>query len=151
MERHVSYAVGDIIAPLQKQIAQERINAFEASGGKTEPSFFTDADVAKKTLGLSSPMASGRMSLSFAVEYLRRFFGSDVFNRTGMADLRNLRPVRAGDTVTVSGRIVSVTGEANGQCVRVELSVQNQKGETTAAGSGAAIVPSGCFKADEAG
>ncbi len=149
MERQVNYAVGDAIAPLHKPIAQERINAFETSGGKTEPSFFTDAEVAKKTLGLASPMASGRMSLSFAVQYLREFFGADVYNRSGVADLRNLRPVRAGDTVTLSGTITSITGVANGQCVRVELALRNQDGETTAAGSGSAIVPNGWFKAEE--
>jgi acyl dehydratase len=143
MEQGMTFTVGLAIVPLQKQIAQERIQAFELSGGKTTPSFFTDAEVAKKTLGLSSPMASGRMSLSFAVECLRRLFGNEVYNRSGMVDLRNLRPVRAGDTITVSGKIVSITHEANGQCVKVDISIQNQNGETTAAGFGAAIVPTG--------
>ncbi len=140
-----NYTIGQELPTLSKTIAQERINLFETSGGKTDPSFFTDAETAKKTIGLNSPMASGRMTISFSLEFLRRFFGSDVFNRSGMIDLRNLRPVRAGDTVTVSGKIASMTREANGYHVKVDVAVTNQKGETTSAGYGAAIVPSGYF------
>jgi len=148
MEHVRSYAIGQEIPPLTKQISQERINLFEASGGKLAPSFFTDAETAKSALGLDRPMASGRMSIAFAAESLRRFFGEDVYNRSGMVDLRNLRPVQAGDTVTVLGKITAMTRETNGQRVTVELSIQNQKGDTTSAGSGAAIVPSGFLPAD---
>ena len=138
-----NYTIGQELPPLPKHVSQARINLFEQSGNKLEPSFFTDADTAKKTLGLDSPMASGRMSISYSLEFLRRFFGEDVFNRSGMVDLRNLRPVRTGDTVTVKGKITVMTREANGQRVTVEISIENQKGETTSAGIGAAIVPAG--------
>jgi acyl dehydratase len=135
--------LGQDIPPLVKEIAQERINLFELSGGKHGPSFFTDAATAKKTIGLDSPMASGRMSVSFALECLRRFFGDEVFNRSGTVDLRNLRPVRAGDAITIRGKVSEIRREANGQRVLVEVSITNQKGDTTSAGTGSAIVPSG--------
>ena len=140
-----TYVIGQEIPPIRKQIAQQRITLFERSGGYVVPTFHTDAEAAKKTIGLDKPMASGRMSLSFATEYLRRFFGEDVYNRSGMVDLRFVRPVRDGDTVTVSGKITSISPEANGRRVTVEVSIQNQNGDTTAAGHGAAIVPSGFF------
>lgn len=143
MGASMSYVIGQDVPPVSKQIAQKRINLFESSGGYVVPTFHTSAEAAKKTIGLSGPMASGRMSLSFAVETLRRFFGDDIYNRTGMVDLRFLRPVRDGDTVTVSGKVTTIAPEANGHRVTVEVSIRNQNGDATASGHGAAIVPSG--------
>jgi acyl dehydratase len=139
------FAVGQEVPPVRKKIAQERITLFERSGGYAAPTIHTDAEAAKKTTGLASLMASGRMSLSFATECMRRYFGEDVYNRSGMVDLRFLRPVRDGDTVTVTGKVSSIVDESNGRRVTIELSIQNQNGDTTAAGKGAAVVPSGFF------
>lgn len=89
------------------------------------------------------------MSLTFSLELLRRYFGADIFNRGGMVDMRFLRPVRPGDTVTFSGKVTGITKEADGNRVSVEITGTNQKGDTTAAGSGACLVPSGYFPPDE--
>jgi len=131
------------VPSVSKTVVQEQINLFEASGGHTGPSFFTDAETAQKTLGMGRTVASGRMTLSFAVETLRRFFGESIYNHTGMADLRFIRPTRAGDTVTVEGKVSGITPEANGSRIAIELTVKNQSGETTAVGRGSAIVPAG--------
>ncbi len=136
------FQVGDEIPPLQKTMTQEAINLFETSGGKTGPSQFTDEATAQGVLGTSGTVASGRMSLSFATEMLRRYFGADVYNRGGMVDLRFLRPVRPGDTVTFTGKVTGHAKVTNGVRVAVEISGSNQKGDVTAAGSGACIVPS---------
>ena len=69
--------------------------------------------------------------------------------RGGTVDLRFLRPVRPGDTVTFTGKITGLEKEANGTRVRCEISASNQKGDTTAAGSGACLVPSGYLPAEE--
>jgi len=144
-----SYKVGDAIPPLTKNMTQEAINAFEKSGGATGPSQFTDLETARHTLGTQSTVASGRMSLTFAIELLRRYFGADVYNSRGMVDLRFLRPVRPGDTVTFTGKITGITKEADGSRVAVEVSATNQKGDVTAAGSGACVVPSGYLPPEE--
>ena len=144
-----TYDVGDSIPPLSKTMTQEAINAFEKSGGAEGPSQFTDLETARHTLGTGSTVASGRMSLTFSIELLRRFFGPNEFNRGGTVDLRFLRPVRPGDTVTFAGKITGISKEANGARVSVEISGTNQKGDTTAAGSGSCLVPSGCVKAEE--
>ena len=136
-----NYQIGDDILPLAKSMTQEAINLFEGSAGQSGPSQFTDEETARETLGTEGTVASGRMSLTFAIEMLRRFFGSDVFNRTGSVDLRFLRPVRPGDTITFTGKITAVTREANGSRVSVDIMVQNQTGNTTGAGSGSAVVP----------
>ena len=144
-----SFKVGDEIPPLSKTMTQDAINLFEKSGGKTGPSQFTDEATARKTLGTSGTVASGRMSLTFASELLRRYFGADVYNRGGMIDLRFLRPVRPGDTVTFTGKVTAISRLANGGRVSVEVTGTNQKGDVTAAGSGACIVPSGSIPAEE--
>ena len=136
-----NYEVGAEISPLVKQMSQEAINLFEGSTGNTGPSQFTDEETARETLGTSGTVASGRMSLTFAIQMLRRYFGSEVYNHTGFVDLRFLRPVRPGDQITFTGKITDITREANGSRVSVEIKVENQKGDTTGIGSGSAVVP----------
>lgn len=144
-----TYNIGDAVPSLAKTMSQEMINAFEKSGGAKGPSQFTDLETAKGTLGTSTTVASGRMSLTFATEMLRRYFGSDVYNNGGMVDLRFLRPVRPGDTVTFTGKVTATAKEADGTRVTVEVTGTNQKGAVTAAGMGACIVPSGYLPPEE--
>ena len=96
--------IDDDVPSLVKEMTQDAINLFEGSAGQEGPSQFTDEDAARETLGTSGTVASGRMSLTFAIEMLRRYFGSDVFNHSGVVDLRFLRPVRPGDTITFEGK-----------------------------------------------
>ena len=135
------YEIGEEVGPLVKDMTQEAINLFEGSSGETGPSQFTDEETAAQTLGTSGTVASGRMSLAFAIEMLRRYFGGDVFNHTGMVDLRFLRPVRPGDAITFTGKISEITAEANGSKVSVEIQATNQNGDTTGVGKGSAVVP----------
>ncbi len=144
-----SYYEGDAVAPLDKEITQEAINLFEGSAGHSGPSQFTDEEAARETLGTSGTVASGRMSISFALELMRRHFGSEVFNHTGMVDLRFLRPVRPGDTITFTAEVTETSLEANGQKVNVKIEVQNQRGDTTAVGTGSTIVPNAFLPAQE--
>ena len=144
-----TYQVGDDVPTVVKQMTQETINLFEASAGQTGPSQFTDEETARETLGTTGTVASGRMSVTFAIEMLRKYFGGDVFNHTGMVDLRFLRPVRPGDTITFLGKVTDITREANGSKVSVEITVQNQKGDSTGAGKGGATVPNAYLPAEE--
>ena len=143
------YKVGDELAPVVKHMTQEAIDLFEGSAGQSGPSQFTDEETARETLGTEGTVASGRMSLSFAIEMLRRHFGSDVFNRTGMVDLRFLRPVRPGDTITFSGKISDLAREVNGSKVSVEIKTENQRGDTTGVGQGSAVVPNAYMPSGE--
>jgi acyl dehydratase len=143
------YNVGDQVTSLSKTMSQEAINLFEKSGGKTGPSQFTDEATARETLGTKGTVASGRMSLTFATEMLRRYFGPEVYNRGGMVELRFLRPVRPGDTVTFTGSVTAITKVTNGGRVAVDVTATNQKGDVTAVGTGACIVPSACVPAED--
>ena len=144
-----NYQVGGEIPPLVKRMTQEAINLFEGSAGQTGPSQFTDEATARETLGTEGTVASGRMSLTFAIEMLRRYFGGDVYNHGGFVDLRFLRPVRPGDEITFSGKITEITREANGSRVSVEIKVENQKGDTTGIGTGGTVVPNAYLPAEE--
>ena len=144
-----NYQIGDDLPPLTKSMTQEAINLFEGSAGQSGPSQFTDEETARETLGTEGTVASGRMSLTFAIEMLRRYFGADVFNRTGSVDIRFLRPVRPGDTITFTGNITAISREANGTKVSVDIMVQNQNGNTPGAGSGSAIVPNAYLPVEE--
>lgn len=137
-----SFAVGDEVSPLSKTMTQAAINQFEKSGGAKGPSQFTDEATARGVLGTSGTVASGRMSLTFATELMRRYFGAEVYNRGGMVELRFLRPVRPGDTVTFTGKVSGLTKVTNGVRIAVDVTGTNQKGDTTAVGGGACIVPS---------
>ena len=143
------FTEGDPVGPLVKEITQEAINLFEGSSGESGPSQFTDEGAARETLGTSGTVASGRMSISFALELMRRHFGSDVFNRSGMVDLRFLRPVRPGDTITFTGEVTGTSREASGLRVSVKIEAQNQRGDTTGVGSGSAIVPQAYLPPEE--
>ena len=144
-----SYEAGDELPPLVKEMTQEAINLFEGSAGQSGPSQFTDEETARETLGTEGTVASGRMSLSFAIEMLRRHFGNDVFNHTGAVDLRFLRPIRPGDTITFSGTVTGVSREVNGSRVSVEIKAENQRGDTTGVGQGSAVVPNAYLPQDE--
>ena len=144
-----SFKVGDEVPPLTKEMTQEVINLFEGSSGRIGPSQFTDEATARETLGTHGTVASGRMSLSFALEMLRRYFGAAVYNRAGMVDLRFLRPVRPGDTITFTGNVTNVAREADGNRVTVYITVTNQGGDTTGVGTGSCVVPSGMMPQEE--
>ena len=128
-----SYNLGDEITPLIKTMSQEAINDFEGSAGVKHPTQFTDTEFAQERLGTAGTIASGRMSVTFCLELMRRYFGADSFNRTGMVDLRNLRPVRPGNTITFTGKIIDISREANGNKITVEINATNDEGNLTGA------------------
>ena len=141
--------IDDEVPSMVKEMTQDAINLFEGSAGQEEPSQFTDEDAARETLGTSGTVASGRMSLTFAIEMLRKYFGSDVFNHSGVVDLRFLRPVRPGDTITFTGKVSDMSKEANGSKVTVDIQAQNQSGNITGVGKGSAIVPNAYLPPEE--
>ena len=135
--------VGTEIIPVTKNVTQEKINLFEASGllGEERGSFHTDPEAALRAFGTATPIASGRMQLSFAAEALCCFFDPKVFNHSGALDLRFTKPVVDSDTITVTGRVTETNVEENGTRVSLEVWCENQNGDRTAVGTGSALVP----------
>lgn len=125
---------------LTKAITQDSINRFESCGILERQNIHNDPDLAAKRLGTTYPIASGRMSITFAAEALRKFFGPEVFNHTGSVNLKFLRPVKGGDTLTISGAVIDQQPVERGIQVTVQVQCHNQNGDATAVGQGMAIV-----------
>ena len=128
------------IPSVTKAITEASILEFESTGILDRENIHNNPELAAKRLGTTYTLASGRMSITFAAESMRKFFGPEVFNHTGTVNLKFLRPVKAGDIITVTGTI-SGTEEADfGTKVSVNLFCENQDGNRTAAGIGTAVV-----------
>ena len=130
----------ETIPVLTKTITQVKINQFESCGILDRDNIHNNPELAKQRLGTTYPIASGRMSVAFAAESLRKFFGPEAFNHTGTVNLKFLRPVKEGDTLTVGGTVNSREKVENGTKVIVDLFCENQNGDKTAVGQGSAIV-----------
>ncbi len=128
------------IPALTKSITQVKINQFESCGIRDRENIHNSPELAKQRLGTTYPIASGRMSVAFASELLRRYFGAEAFHHSGVVNLKFLRPVKEGDTVTINGSYNSSQDVDNGTMVTVDITCQNQDGAMTAVGQGSAIV-----------
>ncbi len=128
------------IPSVTKKVTQESINQFEACGILDRENIHNSPELAQARLGYKHPLASGRMSVAFAAESLRKFFGPDIFNHTGTVNLKFLRPVKDGDTITVHGSVKHQQPVEKGTLVTVELFCENQDQDKTAIGTGTAIV-----------
>ena len=129
------------IPTLTKSVTQESIDQFESCGILDRQNIHNNMDIATQRLGTTYTLASGRMSITFASEALRKFFGPEVFNHSGSVNLKFLRPVKHGDTITVSGAVIQQEPVDNGTQVSVQVQCHNQNGDTTAVGVGTAVVP----------
>ena len=131
-----SIAPGQQIPSVSKSVTQDTINQFENCGILDRQNIHNDPELAQRRLGTTYPIASG----AFVSESLRLFFGPEVFNHTGTVNLKFLRPVKGGDTVTVTGEVSSQEEADDGTHVIVNLFCENQNGDRTAVGIGTAII-----------
>ena len=129
------------IPSVTKSITKKSIDQFEGVGILERENIHNSPELAQRQLGTDYVLASGRMSVTFAAESLRKFFGPDVFNHTGTVNLKFLRPVKDGDTITVRGKVVHMEPVEKGNLVSVDLVCENQNQDTTAVVQGTAIVP----------
>ena len=140
--------VGHRLAPVTKTMSQDKIDRFESLSralrfGQEEPppsNIHTDAAQARR-LGLAGPIASGQMSFAYLHELLARQFGND-FLWGGTLSVTFVKPVAAGDTVTAQGVVRECRAEGHRSHYTLEVWVENQRGERTAAGEAQVTVPS---------
>ena len=128
------------IPSVTKKITTESILQFESCGILDRENIHNNPELAAKRLGTTYTIASGRMSVTFAAESLRKFFGPEVFNHTGTVNLKFLRPVKAGDTISVTGAVSGTEEIEGGTKVTVNLFCDNQDGNRTAVGTGTALI-----------
>ena len=116
------------IPSLTKTISQVKINQFESCGIRERENIHNSPELAKQRLGTTYPIASGRMSIAFASQMMREYFGPEAFHHSGVVNLKFLRPVKEGDTVTISGSYNSSQEVEKGALVTVDLTCKNQNG-----------------------
>ena len=132
--------VNQQIPSVSKRVTQDSINQFESCGILDRENIHNSPELAHKRLGTNYAIASGRMSVAFAAESLRKFFGPEAFNHTGTINLKFLRPVKSGDTITVHGAGRHWEKAENGTLVAVDIYCENQDHDKTAVGVGTAVL-----------
>ena len=140
MASRTEISIGQNIPSVTKSITENSILGFESTGILERENIHNNPEMAAKRLGTTYTLASGRMSITFASECLRKFFGTEIFNHTGTVNLKFLRPVKAGDAITVTGTVSRTEEIGSGTRVSVDLFCDNQDGNRTAIGIGTAVV-----------
>ncbi len=140
---NANIASGEELPVLVKVVTQERINLFEATGvnGEGRVNFHTDPEAALRSIGLATPLASGRMQISYVAEAIRRFAAAASLIDSRV-NLKFIRPVTDGDTVSVRGRVLETTFEDGAQRVSFEVWCENQRNECTSFGTASALLKS---------
>lgn len=142
-------SAGDRLPPVTKVLSQDKIDRFEVlsralrlpqPGQEPPRNIHTDAAHAQQ-MGLSGPIASGQMSFAYLHELLARQFGDD-FLWGGQLTVTFVKPVAAGDTLTAQGLVrEQQAGERRTRFI-IEVWLENQQGDKTAAGEAQITVPS---------
>jgi acyl dehydratase len=127
--------VGQEIEPVVKQMTRERMSHPLMAGGNPihdDPAF-------ARQLGLAAPIATGVMSSAFLSEMLTGAFGVEWI-RGGEMDVKFIRPIYAGDTVTAHGRITGKQEVSGGLRVALEIWCDTQHGEKVTVGTAHVVV-----------
>jgi acyl dehydratase len=121
---------GLALPTLAKEISQRKIDVY--SGVKPH-SIHTDEAWARRK-GFRAPLAQAMMSTAYVSELMTRFLGAG-FVKGGTMSMVFIKPVYAGDRLTVHGVVKERRAEADGTRVVVEVWCENQDGEKTAVGT----------------
>ena len=93
---------GTQLAPLVKELTQEKINRYAHAGGDGNP-LHTDPDFAARTQ-FGGTIAHGMLILAYLSEMMTVAFGQ-AWLAGGRLKVRFKAPARPGDTVTATGRV----------------------------------------------
>lgn len=126
--------VGEELPPLKKTIQQRQIDCYS---GVRPLSIHTDAEWAQKK-GFKAPLAQAMMSTSYVSELMVNFVG-EGWVRGGKMSISFTKPVLAGDTLTVRGRVKSREPEGARMRVTVDVWCENEQGVMTMVGTASGL------------
>ena len=129
-----SIEIGHELAPRVKPIAQRQIDCYS---GVRPKSIHTDAEWAQKK-GFAAPLAQGLMSTAYVSQMMVDFLG-EGFVRGGKINASFIKPVLAGDTLTMHGAVKSKEAEGPHTRVTVEFWCVSQRGEKTMVGTASGL------------
>ncbi len=127
--------VGATLPSLVKDISQRRIDVY--SGVKPNSIHSDDAWARQK--GFRACLAQGMMSTAYVSQMMVKLLGPG-FATGGTMSMAFLKPVYAGDRLTVHGVIKDKQSDTGATQVVVEVWVENQHGEKTAVGHATGLV-----------
>jgi acyl dehydratase len=127
-------AVGEELPALTKEPTQRRIDVFS---GVRPRSIHTDEDWARQK-GFRTTLAQGMMSTAYVSEMMTRLLGPG-FLKGGTLSMAFIKPVYAGDRLTVHGVVKETRPDGGRTRVVVEVWCQNQHGEKTAVGTASGL------------
>lgn len=128
--------VGQELPSLVKEPTQRRVDAYSVVRAH---SIHTDEAWAQAK-GFRTCLAQGMMSTAYVSEMMTRLLGAG-FVKGGTMSVAFVKPVYAGDRLTVRG-IVKDKRQENGRTrVVVEVSCTNQHGQQTAIGTASGLLP----------
>jgi len=122
-------AVGQILPSLAKDVSQRRIDVY--SGVKPRSIHSDEAWARQK--GFRACLAQGMMSTAYVSQMMVNLLGPS-FARGGTMSMAFIKPVYAGDRLSVHGIIKDKQPDNGATRVVVEVWVENQHGEKTAVG-----------------
>ena len=122
---------GTPLVPLHKQPRQDQIAIFSMVG-KHFRNIHTDIEVARRA-GLANTLAQGQMETVYLTELLTSFFGAAWFTG-GWQKVKFIRPVYCGDMLTARGVVCEEREQDGHTMLDLDIWVENEKGEMTAAG-----------------
>jgi acyl dehydratase len=121
--------VGHVLPSLVKDVSQRRIDAYS---GVRPRSIHSDEAWARQK-GFRACLAQGMMSTAYVSQLMVTLLGPG-FATGGTMSMAFIKPVYAGDRLTVRGKIKDKQPDNGATRVVVEVWVENQHGEKTAVG-----------------
>ena len=128
-------AVGTALPSLVKEVSQRRIDAYS---GVRPRSIHSDESWARAK-GFRTCLAQGMMSTAYVSEMMTKLLGAG-FVKGGTLSMAFVKPVYAGDRLTVHGRIKERREDDGGTRVVVDVWCENQDGEKTAIGTASGLL-----------
>jgi acyl dehydratase len=127
--------IGQVLPSLVKEIGQRKIDAY--SGVKPR-SIHTDEAWAREK-GFRAPLVQAMMSTAYVSELMTQLLGAG-FVKGGTMSMTFIKPVYAGERLTVHGVVTDVRPEDGTTRVVVDVWCEDQEGDKTAIGTASGLL-----------
>jgi acyl dehydratase len=128
-------SIGQELPRLMKEIPQRRIDAYSG----VRPNYIHSDEAFARKRGFRAPLAQAMMSTAYVSELMTRFVGAG-FVKGGTMSMTFIKPVFAGDRLTVHGVVRERRPEQGRTRVVVEVWCENQDGDKTAVGTATGLL-----------
>jgi acyl dehydratase len=127
-------SIGQELPRLVKAIPQRKIDAYSG----VRPDYIHSDEAFARKQGFRAPLAQAMMSTAYVSEMMTRFVGAG-FVKGGTISMTFIKPVLAGDRLTVRGVVKEQRAENGRTRVVVEVWCENQDGDKTAVGTASGL------------